>query len=286
MMKFLPRPDLLNTAIDHAVYDRLHSWHSRIFPSENLNKSIIFHDLQSCNNWGEHLEVQVAERFFAYAGNGKRYEFTWLPIRHFVIRYYSTLLLGQFLPYAWYCRMGEVTLRTPYKNSMFLGKGMINKFKYNLWRSQQGVKFRLHFDIRSFYHSISHDILAKTLIDELCHCHPQSNVISHISKFLFPLLEYPYRKRGSSKILFCDKGLPIGNTTELFYANLFLKPLDQYLASISNITYCRKQDDIHVFSDEKSILKKVCEDLIREANKIGLQVNEKKTKIVEVSSRG
>lgn len=52
------------------------------------------------------------------------------------------------------------------------------------------------------------------------------------------------------------KGLPIGNLTSQFFANVYLHPLDTYIKESLQIkSYIRYMDDFVIFSNDKSVLK-------------------------------
>ena len=56
----------------------------------------------------------------------------------------------------------------------------------------------------------------------------------------------------------CGRGLPIGNLTSQFFANVYLNPLDHYIKDELGIKYyIRYMDDMVVFSESKEELKKV-----------------------------
>ena len=55
-----------------------------------------------------------------------------------------------------------------------------------------------------------------------------------------------------------EKGLPIGNLTSQFFANLYLSELDHFvLENLKPSGYCRYMDDFILFSNSKIDLKKM-----------------------------
>lgn len=112
----------------------------------------------------------------------------------------------------------------------------------------------LHADIRKFFPSIDHAVLTQSLEDavedprlmRLCArivdgSNPQDEVIEY---FPGDTLFAPYERR---------RGLPIGNLTSQWFANLILTPLDRWAAS-GNRAYIRYMDDILVFERDPDLL--------------------------------
>lgn len=117
-------------------------------------------------------------------------------------------------------------------------------------------RYVLHCDIRLFFPSIDHEILyarlARKIQDPrvlalarliLDNSNPQPE-----ANFYFPgdNLFTPFERR---------KGLPIGNLTSQFWANVYLDPLDHYFRDTLGVPgYVRYVDDFLVFGDDKDQL--------------------------------
>ena len=102
-------------------------------------------------------------------------------------------------------------------------------------------KYVLKLDIRKYFDSINHQILKEKL-----------NRIIKDSRclFLFDGIIDSYEISDCSKI-----GLPIGNLTSQFFANLYLSSLDHYiLEKLHAKAYCRYMDDMLLFGNSKSDL--------------------------------
>ncbi|HEY5410209.1 MAG TPA: RNA-directed DNA polymerase [Caulobacteraceae bacterium] len=50
------------------------------------------------------------------------------------------------------------------------------------------------------------------------------------------------------------RGLPIGNLTSQFFANLYLNPLDHFVTEVLSASYVRYMDDFALFHDDRSVL--------------------------------
>lgn len=114
----------------------------------------------------------------------------------------------------------------------------------------------LQCDIRKYFPSIDHEIL-KTLIRRKIKC-PDTlwlvNVIIDGSNEQEPSLDHfpgddlltPLERR---------KGLPIGNLTSQFFANIYLNGFDHYVKeNLKASKYLRYVDDFALFSDDKRFL--------------------------------
>lgn len=97
----------------------------------------------------------------------------------------------------------------------------------------------LKMDIRKYFDSIDHDILlerVKKKIQDQC-------IVNWIQKMV--CLEG-----------FTGKGLPIGNLTSQFFANVYLDPFDHWIKDQLGIKYyIRYMDDFVIFSHDPSFLK-------------------------------
>jgi RNA-directed DNA polymerase len=113
-------------------------------------------------------------------------------------------------------------------------------------------RFVLQCDIRKYFPSIDHEIL-KSLLHRKIKCPKTLWLIDRIidgSNEQDPVLDYfpgddllaPIQRR---------KGLPIGNLTSQFFANLYLNPFDHYIKEQLKISkYLRYIDDFALFCDD------------------------------------
>ena len=119
-------------------------------------------------------------------------------------------------------------------------------------------RYVLKADVRKYFPSIDHTIL-KTLITRkikdphvlwlvatiIDHSNPQDPVL-----MWFPGddLFTPTERR---------RGLPLGNQTSQFFANVYLDPLDHFVTDHLGLSYVRYVDDFLVFADDKRRLHEV-----------------------------
>jgi retron-type reverse transcriptase len=114
----------------------------------------------------------------------------------------------------------------------------------------------LQCDIKKYFASIDHDIL-KTLIRRKIKCRDTLWLVEQIidnSNEQEPQIEYfpgddllaPLQRR---------RGLPIGNLTSQFFANIYLNGLDHFIREqLKCSQYVRYVDDFALFADERQFL--------------------------------
>ncbi len=119
----------------------------------------------------------------------------------------------------------------------------------------------LKADIRKYFPSIDHEIL-KGLLARAVKCRATLALAGQIidgsneqeqSIAYFPgdTLFTPYERR---------RGLPIGNQTSPFFANVYLNPLDQFvMRELRPGLYLRYVDDLVLFADDKAELARMAE---------------------------
>jgi RNA-directed DNA polymerase len=112
--------------------------------------------------------------------------------------------------------------------------------------------FVLQCDVRKYFPSIDHAIL-KTLLRKKIKCKDTLWLIDTIidaSNEQDPVLDY-FPGDDLLTPMQRSKGLPIGNLTSQFFANLYLSPLDHYIKEQLKIQkYLRYVDDFALFSDD------------------------------------
>lgn len=119
------------------------------------------------------------------------------------------------------------------------GKGSHKAIKYAFSKAKN-CEFFLKLDVKKYFDNIDHQILKQKLVriikDKEC------------LDLLFDIIDS----------FSTEKGLPIGNLTSQFFANLYLSELDHFvLEKIKPSGYCRYMDDFLLFSNSKTELLKM-----------------------------
>ena len=119
------------------------------------------------------------------------------------------------------------------------GKGSHKAIKYAFSKAKN-CEFFLKLDVKKYFDNIDHQILKQKL----------SRIIKdkECLDLLFDIIDY----------FSTEKGLPIGNLTSQFFANLYLSELDHFvLEKLKPSGYCRYMDDFLLFCNSKTELLKM-----------------------------
>jgi len=147
-------------------------------------------------------------------------------------------------------------------------------------------RYVLHCDIRKYFPSIDHEILKALIYRKIKDPHvlwlieliidsgnPQERVIDY---FPGDDLFTPLERR---------KGLPIGNLTSQFFANVYLSGLDHFVKEKLRCRfYARYVDDIVVVDSDKDYLWEICGDMERYLESLRLRVHPHKRHVRPVTS--
>lgn len=150
------------------------------------------------------------------------------------------------------------------------------------WQKECAEQYKvlLRTDISSFYDSISHDYLIDVITRELSVI-PETEFIRLFKKLLcFPVISYSHKTRITQQEKHLRQGLPIGNNTEGFLANLYLKDVDEEM-QINGIAFGRYNDDIRIFANSREEVLRAVLILQEHLLTKGLNLNASKTRIAE-----
>jgi len=139
-------------------------------------------------------------------------------------------------------------------------------------------RYVLKADVRKFFPSIDHEILKGLIVRKvkdphvlwlvnriIDHSNPQDPVLAW---FPGDDLFTPIERR---------RGLPLGNQTSQFFANVYLDPLDHFVTARLRLCYVRYVDDFLVFADDKRRLHEVRDRISEFLERLRLQVHRDKS---------
>jgi len=110
----------------------------------------------------------------------------------------------------------------------------------------QKNRWYLKMDIRKFFNSINHELMNSAIQRKIK------------DKYILGLCNKIIAKGGDG-----TKGLPVGNLTSQFFANVYLDVFDHYVKDEQRSKfYIRYMDDFCVFSNDKELLKGLCKEII------------------------
>ncbi len=138
-----------------------------------------------------------------------------------------------------------------------------------VWRAQKFLRrhhYYLKIDVAKYFHGIDHDVLLALVARKVK------------DKKVLAVVERIVRNADGSPGTAIGKGLPIGNLTSQFFANVYLNPLDHFIKDDLGWDYIRYMDDMVLFSDSRQALK----DILRHTetylrDQLGLCLNSKVT---------
>ena len=113
----------------------------------------------------------------------------------------------------------------------------VHRARGKAYELRNKYQYFLKTDIKHYFESINHQTLKKILIN-------------HINDSTLNYLENVIIDNTISK----EKGLPIGNLTSQFWANIYLNELDNFITS-NHLEFVRYMDDTIIFSNNKKTLK-------------------------------
>jgi retron-type reverse transcriptase len=181
-----------------------------------------------------------------YIREPKRRKISAAPFRDRVVHHALVQVIGpiyeaRFSNASYACRVGKGTHRAADHAQALL----------------QRHRYVLKADVAQFFPSIDHAVLVHLLTRHIA-CRPTLALCQQIIASGADILASEY-----TPVLFPGddlfalarpRGLPIGNLTSQFWANVYLHPLDTLLQRELRLPHVRYCDDILVFADEKATL--------------------------------
>jgi len=208
----------------------------------------------------------------------------YIPFKDLVIRYAFLIILAEclddeLLPQCFANRRSK----GKYAKKYFLQNFASHSWpKFCQWQKDDIEKYNvlLKTDISSFYDSISHEYLIKIIAEELS-IEIETQLMQLFRKLLnFKVISYSQLSKSVQPPEEYKQGLPIGNTTEGFLANIYLKKTDETM-QMKGIEFGRYNDDMRIFANKRKDAMGAIEILQQQLLSKGLNLNASKTKIAE-----
>ena len=176
-------------------------------------------------------------------------------VHHAIMNVLDPILDNRFYYHSYACRKA---------------KGVHRAVNYYQQCSQR-YAYVLKLDIARYFPSIVHEVLKSQL----------RRVFK--DKQLLALIDLIIDKSPGQEL---GVGLPIGNLTSQYFANMYLNDVDHWLCRQSEASaYLRYVDDLMLFADSKSKLWDLKNRLKQRLFKIGLQLHDKKQQLMRCSER-
>lgn len=186
-------------------------------------------------------------------------------VHHAVVAVLEPIFERRFIHDSYACRVGKGTHRA------------IKRAQYYMRRHPWCLKT----DIVKFFPSIDHEVLLRTIRRRVA----DPFLIKLIEKIVHSGVDLPnqptlltYYPGDDLFAVLRPRGLPIGNLTSQFFANVFLDPLDHFIKEELRIPgYIRYADDLLLFGDSKDMLWKAAELISEKLCDMRLRLHTRKT---------
>ena len=165
-----------------------------------------------------------------------------------------------------------------------IGKGTLkaidrfDKFKLKVSKNNTQGCYVLKADIKQYFNRINHEILLKIIKREIT-CRKTLNLISKI-------LTTPMCAKGERGRERDVCGMPLGNLTSQFFANLYLNELDQFVKhKLGAKYYIRYVDDFVILHKSKEQLNEWKSEIsVFLENQLKIELHPSKTHILDINS--
>lgn len=143
-------------------------------------------------------------------------------VHHLVSQQLKVIFEPTFIPHSYSCRDQKGTHR---------GVISLQKMAFKVSRNKTRTCWALKCDIKKFFASVDHRILYQILAKKIA----DPDFLELLQKII--------------KSFDSEKGIPIGNLTSQFFANIYLNELDQYIKHTLKVhSYLRYADDFILLS--------------------------------------
>ena len=202
-----------------------------------------------------------------------------------LVEYLETIMEPKFIYDSYACRKNKGTHKATKR---------LQHFTKSITENNSRKGYYMQLDIRSFFVSINKDILfeliKKYTEDENMIWLAGTIIYNDCTEDCMAIKGRNLLKRiPDHKTLFKqkkNKGLPIGNLTSQFFANLYLNELDQFVKhSLKCRYYIRYTDDFLIlYQDKRQLEKWMVEIIVFLREKLDLELNINKTTIRPISN--
>ena len=159
------------------------------------------------------------------------------------------------------------------------GKGVHAALRY-VQKAAAKYKYALKCDIRKYFASIDHALLMEEIKSGIS-CRPTLNFVEQLLRHQRGPEEFIQHFPGDNLFtpLERDSGIPLGNQTSQFFANVYLNRFDHFVQrQLRPAAYFRYVDDFGLFGDSKEELWEMRQELIGFLASLRLRLHEGKSR--------
>lgn len=190
-------------------------------------------------------------------------------VHHAIVRVIESVFERRFIEDSYACRRGKGTHAAMRRAAQFARR----------W------PYALKCDVRKYFPSIDHDVLTH-LLGRVIADDRLMGLIGHIldSHADGQRQEWP----PGGDLFDCrtvKRGLPIGNLTSQFFANVYLNPLDHFVKHHLRVKgYVRYMDDFLLFGDDRAALRRHGRQVRAKLHALRLEVHPDKYRLVPTAA--
>src|SRR6266567_1438589 len=286
-MRALRTPGVLMLALRYAIHDRLQT--DYFFDFFEIEYAIehadeVVAELIDELNDSSRYRQRPAFAYFPPKNELCDRRLIYIPIKDLTLRYAFAILLAEHFetdvhPQCFANRRARGAEANVRFTEDFITGGWA---RFCDWQSRcaRNNNVLLRTDISSFYDSVSHEYLIRAVCHHLA-LPPDCEFIQLLRRVLqIPVMYYSPSTGEIQGPAVTHQGLPIGDGVEGYLANIYLKDVDDAMASVS-ACYGRYVDDIRLFASSRQIVLKHLQILQEQLLRLGLNPNASKTTIAE-----
>jgi len=149
-------------------------------------------------------------------------------------------------------------------------------------RACRRFPYVLKCDVAKYFSSIDHDLLMARLATVVRCARTLELVRAIVSGFASTIAEQPRPFPGDTLLTALDRrvGLPLGNQTSQFFANVYLDPLDQFIKRrLRPGAYARYVDDFLLFDTSRARLEDHRAAMIQRLETLRLRLHDRKCRV-------
>ncbi|MGB3205729.1 MAG: RNA-directed DNA polymerase [Crinalium sp.] len=254
------------------------------------NKEKLFKEIEFAFDNPNLYEPEAAFAFYLPKSDMFFRRMIYTPFKDLVIKFIFVSVLAEFLDFTFVHSCFSYRLARNIdkdnKSKKYLYKYYYEGFQdFINWQLAQveNSTCMLKTDISSFYDSISHEYLLSAISKQI-----NINRDTHFLLIFGKTLKFKICYYSIIDGKLCEthnsQGIPIGNESEGFIANIFLNEADEALFNLG-INFGRYVDDFRIFTKSKNEAVRASIILQEFLLKIGVNLNVSKTKIIEAQEK-
>jgi hypothetical protein len=288
LFKEILRKTTLRLALRYAHRDRLKEWYYDPFELDwvEQNEETIIKDLTEELKDPSNYRLKAAYAYFTPKTELCFRRMIYIPFKDLVVRYAFATVIADFVDQDLSLKCFANRRDHDPDSGLFLEDyARVSWPGFCEWQrknsEQEKFSTLLRTDISAFYDAISHQYLIKEIAASLA-VDEASKLIEFFSRLLqVPVVSYSHVDGNQRVPETIHQGLCIGNGTEGFLANIYLRHIDGEMAKVLGIDFGRYNDDMRIFALDRATAKRAMLALQERLLTKGLNLNSSKTEFAE-----